>query len=164
MPRGGPDWGFLAPQKSLMQLLREQNHFYVNASTAGAAGKYTTHQLYNPADSLVDAFIVAFGHVAEVACDGRMGWDVGSIGALENYGRNRYSGGTQSEIEVRWDQRATAVYVNEMWRGEVLTTFSFVDQVYLWLKPGYGLRFILLTADLDLQNIFMWYEFPSTEV
>jgi hypothetical protein len=165
MPRGSPDWGFLAPQKSLMQLLREQNHFYRNISTAaGGAGKYTRHQFWNPSGSLVDAYIVAFGHKAGAAGEIRTGWATGYLSGLEGYGRNRYSGGTPSDIEARWEWKNTAFYSEEMYRGEIGTTFVWVEAVYLWLKPGYGLDFILMTANVAMETCLMWYEFPSTEV
>lgn len=38
MPRGAPDWGFLAPQKPFMQLCREQNHFFGQKSIVGVPG------------------------------------------------------------------------------------------------------------------------------
>jgi len=165
MPRGAPDWGFLAPQKNFMQLCREQNHFYERAGMVGqGAGRYSEIQLWNPVASGVDAFINVLGFKVSAAVLLPVYWYASSRGTLKAYGVNRYSGGTASEIQTRWVDRGIASYSNEVYSIYAGTTRTEITHLHLWLVPGWGLNIVHPTANSDIEIDFTWYEFLSVEV
>lgn len=165
MPRGGPDWGFLAPQKNFMQLCREQNHFFFRAGIAGqGAGRFSEIQLWNPADSGVDAFVNMMGFECESTQDLVVYWYAQMRDHLKGYGTNRYAGGTESTISARWEDRGIASWSNEIYRILAGATRVEVDHLHLWLTPGWGLDVLCPTADLDLEISYTWYEFLTADV
>lgn len=165
MPRGAPDWNFMAPQKSKFQLVREQNHFFaMQYLAAGGAGKYNHIQLWNPSDSGVDAYITYLGLWAGGGNKDGLWFLNYALGNYVAHGTNRYSGGTDSSLEKRWEWVTGGIAGYQIGEWYLSTTWLYVEDIHLWLKPGYGLTLRHGVANEASELQVAWWEFISTEV
>lgn len=79
------------------------------------------------------------------------------------YGVNRYSGGGESDVETRWDRGGCGAAGDCVGIWEINPTWQYVDNINLWLKPGWGLGVYHMTAGQAIEVHWAWYEFLSVE-
>ena len=159
MARGSPDWMQYAPQKTLIQLLRENSCFYAETEQPAVAGKFSLNSLWNPDGSGVDALIWVVGYTAGAASDGFLRFIQDPYGVQGDYATTRRAFAyTESCIPYKHTLAAKG-YGQMLGHYSVTTSWQRDKELYIWLTPGWGIAFELETANTKLQTSWIWFEF-----
>lgn len=159
MPRGAPDWFYGAPQKGLMQLLREGNAFGAVVAQVGAANNWSHVQLWNHVGSGVEAYVYRI----EVSCPVAVTvW----LGRANTAFTTDYALGLCARFGLPFSKLHARAQLNPLSLDIPLEAISVkagevtVHQpVDMWVTPGYGFTARPNVKDTTITACIRWYEF-----
>lgn len=158
MGNGFPDWGQVAGDKDLDQLLREGYAFTYFESLAAVLYKHTMVHLLNPVGSNIDILFYSF--TVKVGVTGNIfisRWTtLGGSVPRPTYNRNLAGGPASGIIKYGHEFSVTGdLFIAQRFEADIFTNNT---PCMLWLPPGHAISVWLEDVNVGMDILLTWFE------